>query len=285
MENANTYRAILLGTTLLFAGCLTWLLISRNEISSTNTALDQSKLKYEALLSEKLLAEKKLEKTAKKLDTVQYQNNLLTQSLESKFQQISAGDATNRSLKKSLRVANEKHHQATIASRSLNEQLQKTSELNSKMTTRANNQRDSISALQQQVTVLRTQYEDAFRRSIDQTLITAERKNDKITSKAKRTTELVAQVDLPVALNNLSFTVEGPDGSVLSTDATLTARQLAKENSLTASLSSLNLPTTSIATKKMEIIYKPAKKLTEGLYVFKIFNGADYVGSMNVKLR
>src|SRR5688572_23333515 len=104
MENANTYRAILLGTTLLFAGCLTWLLISRNEISSTNTALDQSKLKYEALLSEKLLAEKKLEKTAKKLDTVQYQNNLLTQSLESKFQQISAGDATNRSLKKSLRV-------------------------------------------------------------------------------------------------------------------------------------------------------------------------------------
>lgn len=279
MENARTYNALLLGCTLLFAGSLIWLLISRSEVKKVTAALDQSMLKYESLLSEKLLVDKKLTKTSRKLDTAIYRRNVLLDSVNFTVRQLSAKEAANMQLRNSLRtnVTKQSGYADTIFA--LRQRLQDFAGLTSVVEL----QRDSIAHLHEQLSYVKGEYDAALRRSIDQTLVIAERKNDKITSKARRTRELVAHVALPSSLNDLSFTVERPDGSVISTENTLSARQLAVENSMTASTNRSILPYSS--TKKMEIVYKPTEKLTEGTYVFKIFNGTDYVGSMNVKLR
>jgi hypothetical protein len=280
MENANTYKAILLGSMLLLGGCFTWLVISRNEISSINSMLDQSRLKYETLLSEKLLVDKAIEKKSRKLDTAHYQNSLLDEELRSARQKISANEVENSKLRGSLRKSLEMQFQTMDSVTTYRDRLRKSLEIKKVV----KSQRDNIVSLQQQFSILQNQYDEALQKSIDQTLVIAERRNDKITSKAKRTKELVAQVELPAVLNDLTFTVERPDGSVLSTEATISARQIVMENSVTAS--SLNgLPINFPLTKKMEIVYKPTDKLKQGTYVFKIFNGSDYIGSMNVRLR
>jgi hypothetical protein len=283
MENTNTYKAILLGTTIVFGGCLIWLLILRNDLERADAAVDQSKLKYETLLSEKLLIEKSLNKKTKLLDTLKNENIVLSNGIDEREKMLLSTRAENSRMVKTLDAERAKFQEAEKKAQSLASEVKNSAGRLDQVDSQLTMKTDSILRLAHQVAVLQSRLDDAITRSIDQTLILAEKRNDKITSKARRTKELVAQVELPIELNKLTFTVERPDGSVLSTDATLSARQLASEGALTASLTDMMLP--AFKTKKMEIVYKPKEKLNKGVYVFKIFNGSDYVGSMNIQLQ
>lgn len=284
METANTYRAIITGTTILFSGCLIWLLVSRQTISSLDGELDRTKLRNESLLSEKLQTEKRLDRQLKQAEIMSKKVNRIEEALKNKSGIISSQANENSRVRKALQRAHEQQQQDQMRADELQARLAFQGGQYAALQNKAMLLNDSVRLLQNTLTSLELQLDDAVTRSIDHTLVIAEKRNNKPTLKARRVNELVANVQIPARLNDLSFIVEGPGGAVLSADnGTLTVRQIAARETVTASLNDTQI--LFLPEKRMEVVYKPDKKLYPGLYTFKIYNGSDYVGSMQVSLR
>lgn len=269
---------------ILFAGSLIWLLVSRQTISTLNTELDKTKLKSESLLSEKLLTEKDLDKSTKKTESLSETLSELEKSVKNQSELVSTQTEENRRIKRALQFAKEQEQKDKSLTDALREKLTRQIDQHTALQKQETLDTDSIHSLLNTIASLEAQLHDAITRSIDQTHIIAEKRNNKLTSRASRTEKLVANVELPARLNQLSFVVEGPDGAVLSDNAgAVSVRQIASDQSLTASLK--GIPQLALQNKKMEVVYKPKMKLKPGTYTIKIYNGSDYVGTMYASLR
>lgn len=282
METANTYRAIILGTTLLFGGCLLWLLISLNENDSIQKRLDQHRLKLEALTAEKLLADKALKKNEKRIRALEWDTARTKEILASRREEVQALKSNGKILSASLHSA-----KSEIASA-----LQKNDDLraNAAMLTDSirelqfitEHQQDSISVLQRHILALEQERDGALIRSIHQPLIFTQMKNGRLTSKARRVNELIAEMQLPSQLVNLEFRLEGSDGKILTTTQGLTVRERSQPPSLLATLDNVTIP--PLNRKTMEIIYRPTSKLKAGNYALRILDRGESIGTLRLKL-
>jgi chromosome segregation ATPase len=288
MRSDNTYRAIITGMIILFTAGVIWLVVSRQRINALTEQLDEEKLRNESLLSEKLLIAKDLDKESSQVDVLSAEKHRLARELRQRADAL--GHQTNESkrLKTRLTLARESVEKGNLQIEELHSKLVANDVQLLRLEEQHRVRKDSIDYLTATITRLEAERDAAVKRSIDQTLIFAEKGNNKLTTKAKRINELVANVDLPSELNDLSFVVEGPDGAILSNthqenENTVTVRQLTDGASATASLNS-TVPRLTV-TKRMEVVYTPSEKLRPGIYVIKIFNESEYVGSMQIALR
>jgi hypothetical protein len=279
-QNPNTIKALTIGVIILFVGCVFWLIVSRQDIRSLNEQLDQSKLKHEAMLSEKLIQQKDLDKQIIKNETLQKNAIDLEEALKMKAEMVTTQTKENLRIKRALETVRKRRIEE---SESHQEKLDSTQLEIMNVQNNNNIRKDSIRYLLKEISMLSSELESAISRTIDQTLVVAHKRNKKLTSKSRKAKALTAKVALPYILSDLQFTVEGPTGSVLSDNGSLTARQVASEEYASASIK--NFPLAQSQTKTMEIVYVPKETLEEGTYVFKIYNGGVYVGSMEAKLR
>ncbi len=281
MENVNTYRAIITGMILLFAGCVVVLVISRETINTLNTGMNQLKLKNESMLSEKLLIQKSLDKQSLKNQALDKQKQLLEDSLKSSRLSLGSLRISNRDLSQTLSASRRKQKKQAEKISSMKQTLIDDQKI-TKRTEEANRiKTDSISTLLAINTALRQQCELAATRTIDHVLIFAASANNKFTVKAKRARKLVARVDVPADFINPVFVLTAPDGNVVNNEDGLVARELVTSPELTASIG----PTAaSFNTKTMEVVYQPRHKLKAGTYVLQVRDGDKHVGSVMLLL-
>jgi chromosome segregation ATPase len=282
METLNTYRGLLIGMVLLFGGSLIWLLLSRNDISRLHGSLDQAKLKHEALLAEKLEGEKRLNKMDRKFGYLEEMNDSLDRLAKAKENRIVSLTKEKIRLSTLYKKASTEVTSLAESKADLTKRMTSATEELNRMTEALGDQKDSVRSLRQQQAVLETSLQQAVTQSMDNTLVIAEKSNGKVTSKAKRARELMAEVELPSELGDLKFTVEKADGSILSDEGLLTAREVLRDEAISASTGTFVVP--EAQSRRMQVLYVPAKRLKKGVYVFKIWSAQNYVGSMKVRL-
>lgn len=115
--------------------------------------------------------------------------------------------------------------------------------------------------------------------STDYILVRNLKKNQKITAFASRTKVINVSFDYPSSLiNMLEVKVETPDGQTYTSSdrellSVIPSNEPALEN------------TTAVPLKRMELNFKPKKKLTKGIYKFNITNGNEVVNIILVQLK
>ena len=110
-------------------------------------------------------------------------------------------------------------------------------------------------------------------------------KKDKPTLSARKTDKLIVQLDLPSEIANIiKFKIINPDGKELSNPES--GVQIVRAVPVDASESEMQvgLGITS-PNESIQLVYKPAEKLTKGIYTFKIFANENYVASIQQRLK
>lgn len=115
--------------------------------------------------------------------------------------------------------------------------------------------------------------------STDYILVRNLKKNQKITAFASRTKVINVSFDYPSSLiNMLEVKVETPDGKTYTSSdrellSVIPSNEPALEN------------TSELPLKRMELNFKPKKKLAKGIYRFNITNGNEVVNIILVQLK
>jgi hypothetical protein len=281
MESVNTYRAITTGTILVCAACVMWLGISRETIATMNRDLEALKLRNEKLLSEKLLLEKSLEKDSVKLVFLQEDNHDVRDSLQMYRRR-------NAQVQYAYNVLSQELNLAKLHEQSLDTELARAQqdteharETNAMIRITSGIKSDSLHLLLERISHLTNERDYAVMQTIDQTLVAAKNRNENLTTKARRTKAIIAQVDLPGNLSDLSFSLLHPDGTIINDESNLVAHEITRNTDPSASLR----PITSFKQMKtIELIYRPEDKLSPGRYELKIFTEGHYIGTMAILL-
>jgi hypothetical protein len=282
-QKRNIINAFLIG---IFVICISWLFMSVQSNKVLQNNLNKEKLTNEALLSEKLETQKELEKTTHRITSLETKNSKLDELVHKKIVALSSIESERNALAANIKDLENRQNIELELKQELQERLTTNTEKYSKAESVNKHLIDSLKFLEAQNKLLRKELTQEVLKSIDQTLVTALKKNNnRITSKARAAKFLIAQVKVPSELENMSFTVEGPEGSNFTEEHNaITFRVLDNESKrITASLQ--NSPVADVHSKTLEIKYTPKEKLQPGVYTLRIFNNHQYVGSMQTNLR
>jgi peptidoglycan hydrolase CwlO-like protein len=288
MENYNRKNSVVL------IGALITLLTLSVAFFVVNTSLKRQlgdqKIKSEKLLSEKLKLDKSIKEliidmsalTGKnaKLDKLLTEANKKLQKKEAEIKRLVAENATVGELRAQVRELELLREQLNKDIAGLNVSITQLSDANASLNeflARAKNENEILAT---DNTILKAMVADNYR-------IEALRgKHEKLTINARKTDKLLVSFDLPSDVGkNLYFKVKTPQGDEFSSKTDLSAIINIVENNdgLLASASSDVIG--SIGTKRVEMIYKPNKKLTKGVYRFNVYNENSYLGSTQLRLK
>ncbi|HYQ59339.1 MAG TPA: hypothetical protein VEP89_18475, partial [Draconibacterium sp.] len=111
-------------------------------------------------------------------------------------------------------------------------------------------------------------------------------KRDKLTVVAKKTSKLMMSFDMPeIYSEKIYFKVVTPDGKEYSLDGDMIAnvKTVSNGDGLMASI----IPNAAgpVGTQRVEMTYQPLKKLSEGVYLFSIYNEDRLLGSTQLRLK
>lgn len=282
MEN-STASKIIIGSFLTLLGlCLVWAIVAQQSKLSLQKRVNEEELKSEALLSEKLSVQKAFDQSKSDHEKLKTELDAI---IEQKSKSLTTQTQQNKQIEKSLRLTQEKLKAETATTNRLKAELDSQNISYTSLNTAMTNLSDSISFFKDQNAYLKSELDDAIMRSIDQTLVSGVKKNkSKVTSKARAAKKLIANVEVPASLTDLSFTLEGPNGEIVSdANGSIVSRVLPSSENAVASANQEEYHGNT--AQLIEISYVPTAKLKAGTYTFKIFNDEKYIGSMMVQLR
>ena len=259
---------------------------------SGNKKLNREKLRSEALLSEKLVLEERFAAAQDELAGLEGSNTKLDKKLTELNQ---------------LMASKEKEIRKLMAD---NHTLIELQEKNAELTALCARMESDMADLEEELNALAREKEQLTRLLADMgsrydylvirnTLLEAmladnfqvealRGSNDKQTVVARRANTLVSSFDVPAGMGEkLYFKVITPDHREISSKESPYAsfRMLNYESdNLLASLSGGGASSGSFDTRA-ELIYKPEKKLTRGIYKFHVYDGNKYMGSVQLRLR
>jgi hypothetical protein len=264
-----------------------WLAATKSVNSSLESNLEHEKLRSEALLSEKLLLEKDLEKMRNQLISLKGVNSDLD---------VRVNDLEMRYLERESELIKLRKQNASLADikrqRDLVQKLQE--ELETELLSARNliadleSQNQSyenvIARLQEQNSALVRDLNRAMFASIDHPQVQAVRgKKEKLTVRARKTNKLIADFEVPASLTNISYRILDPKGILMTDKHGVVASHVApNERNILASASHEKV---GDGLQKVRMEYLPKVKLESGVYTVEILNDNLYVGSLNVKLR
>ena len=286
MTSLNNPRAIAAIATALCIGSFLWLMSTRSINSSLQSGLEQQRVKSEALLSEKLLLEKDLQKVKTQLASLRGINNDLDELVRATESKLAARDQEFRKLKRQETTISELKRQRQEL---LKLQSELENELLSARTSLAEmvNQNEALSQtigqLQEQNRVLSNDLNKAMVASLDRLQVEAVKgKKERLTVKARRANKLVATFKVPATMRNISFRIIDPKGDMLGDKQGSIATHVSElQDNMLASANSQALE----ASQAVRMEYHPKQRLQPGVYTVEILNDQLYVGSLNVKLR
>jgi chromosome segregation ATPase len=288
MENTNKKTSIVL------IGALTALIILSVSFfiinASLKNQLGDQKIKSEKLLSEKLkldqsIKELKADMSAMagknaRLDKLLGEANKKLQKKEAEIKRLIADNATVGELRAQVRELELLREQLTRDIANLNINIAQLSDDNARLNellARAKNENELLAF---DNTILKAMVADNYR------IEALKGKHEKLTINARKTDKLLVSFDLPSDVGrNLYFKVNTPQGEEFSSKTDLSAIINIVENNDRLLASANSDAGSSIGTKRVEMIYKPNKKLTKGVYRFNVYNDNSYLGSTQLRLK
>ncbi|MEX1241830.1 MAG: hypothetical protein WEB30_19060 [Cyclobacteriaceae bacterium] len=287
MEKLKSPRKIAAVTTALFVASLFWLMNTKHINSSLEAGLQDQKLKSEALLSEKLLLEKDIQKMKDQLFALKGQNLDLDNLLKNASSKLENQESEYNRMKKentSLAQIKKQREELSALRNQLENELQNLKSEYADLEARNEELSSVVASLQDRNRILTDDLNRAAFAAVDQSQIQALRgKSEKLTVSAKRTRKLIASFEVPASLKNLSFRIRDSKGNTLDQNhGTIASTSVPSDKNLTASIDSEVLGN---RLQKVEMVYIPKEKLKTGLYTVEILNENLHVGSLKVKLK
>lgn len=287
MTTIKNPKVIAIVTTALCMASLVWLMSTQRVNNSLERNFENEKLKSEALLSEKLLLEKDLEKMRGQLSNLKGINSELDQlvrNTEMKFE--SRESELNRLKKQNASLAEVKRQREELLrlQQSLEEQLLSMKASYAELENENLALSSAVARLQEQNRLLSDDLNRAMFASLDHLQVQAVKgSREKLTVKARKTSKLIANFDVPASLRSISFRVIDPKGITVSDKhGSVVFNAVPSEENIVAS-NAANSAGNGLQKVKMEFI--PKHKMQAGVYTVEILNDNLYVGSLNVKLR
>ncbi len=252
--------------------------------------LEKEKIRAESLLSEKLKLDKTIQTFRKELIDMGHKNVRLDEIVAATKQQLRQKKLEiNRLMKENATVTDlrrkltelealkEQFNQQMAEMKTLLATLQKeNNQLNTQLAS-AQNQNDILTINN---AILRAMAADNYR------IEALKGRNEKLTISARRTDKLLVIFDLPSDIgSDIYFKVINPEGKEYSskTDLSASIKITEKKGKLLASISNNLVNETS--TKHVELEFKPKDKLVKGIYKFHVYNGDNYLGSTQMRLK
>lgn len=277
---------LLLGSALGIAIITTGIFYTGKSKAMKN--LDNEKIRNEKLLSEKIRLDEMLENMKVQLNTLSGTNaeldKLIAQKLrelekkEVEINRLKAENGSVAAMKKKL-AEMEVFQQELMADlnrtqKAYNDLLSENSKLNGQLTSiQGDNDLLTLNNA-----ILKAIAADNYR------VEALKGKHDKPTLNARKTDKLIVSFDMPSSVSeNINFRITAPNGNEMAaTMANTTINSAMQEEYLLASSERVaGMP----AVSRTELVYKPKEKLEKGVYLIRIYNGEEYVGSTQLRLR
>lgn len=286
METLKSSKAVAVVTTVLFVGSVMWLMNTKSVNSSLEAGMKEQQLRSEALLSEKLLLEKDMEKFKDQLAKLRGENASLDDLAKKAMARLKEQESGYDRMKRenaSLAQVRKQRQELEALKNQLQNELTSLRASYAALEAKNNELNNTIVALQERNKTLTDDLNRAMFATVDQTQIQAVKgKAEKLTVKARRTKKLIASLEVPANLKNLSFRIADSNGNVLKPEqGTLAFTAVPSDNNITAS-SDPGVEGNKL--QRVELVYLPKQKLKTGVYTVEVLNENLYVGSLKVRL-
>jgi len=279
-------KAIAIATTVLLGISLFWLINTRTLNHTLESGLQKERIKSEALLSEKLKAEKDLKKIKEQLTGLKGENQQLNDLVERTSAKLASQEALLSRTKKdnaSMAQLRKQRDELSQIQRQLQQELAAIQNSYANLETENRKLNATVALLQEKNNLLRNDLDRAVLASIDQTEIQARKRSERLTVRAKRTKKLIANFEVPANLKNLSFRLINAKGDIFTPDqGTIAISTAPSESTFTASTSNELIADKS---QKIQMTYLPKERLKSGTYSVEILSDNIYVASMRVNLK
>jgi chromosome segregation ATPase len=257
---------------------------------SLKDQLNKEKIKSESLLSEKLNLEKSINQFKKDVASLQGKNARLDNVLKETSDRLAGKESEIRKLMAENASIGELRNKNTELEKLREKLEEQITSLNLNLDQlMAENKRynDQLASVQSENELLTTHNALLEAMLADNYRIEALKgRHDKLTISARRTNRLMVSFDIPDEVSKeLYFKILTPDEQELSSikDESAMISFYNIENNLLASTTGSAIA--NQALKRAELIYKPEQKLIKGIYRFNVYNGAEYVGSIQLRLK
>jgi hypothetical protein len=286
--NISTNITRLISITLI-SGAITFAILYIFSNKILKKQLRSEKIYAEALLSENMALDKNIFELQSNLSTLKGRNTYLDLSIletsrklekkEDELKRLIAGKPHVASMRKKVSELEETRNQ-------LSRELDILREVADQLRTQIESKDNLIATLQIDNkklegtnSILNAMIADNYR------IEALKGKSERITAVARKTGLLLVSFDLPEDVNeNIYFVLTVPGGgefkSLESNAATL--RVYENEHLLIAAD---NDQTLAFNSKRVEMSFKPGKKLKKGIYRFNVYNNDNYLGSMQLRLK
>jgi myosin heavy subunit len=285
MEKIGKGGAVIIALSMLSVGAI-WVGVRNND--QLNAQLRDQKLKTEQSLAEKLSYIKDLKKSNEKLASMESTNASLTRLLDEKNREIAMKEAalrnnpdaaTTKRLQGELNQLLKEKEGYVLTQQTLNDELARLREENKSLMAANVDLNKDKSELQANLEIAKSLTTENME------LSAIKGRKEKLTVVARRTKKLEVGFDVPAGVaQSVRFVLHSPDGKVIEqSDSRMTKTINDETGAIYASIS----PLSGIyeQSKRVELCYKPEKKLEKGTYVVQIFNGETRLGSCRVFLR
>lgn len=257
---------------------------------SLEKALNETKLKAETMLSEKLSLEKQMAKIKMEFDGLMKKNG------ESNKLLAVANTKILQQETKMQTIVSENSQQKKSLENRLAEIQKSKSQLEKQMsdlTLYYNNLKSENSDLSEAMAVLEKENKDLRNNLMIMAALDADnfrieglkRKNDRLTVNSRNVKKLKVSFDVPLlSTANLNFKINTPDGkSYTSQDGSISYIIVDEEKDWLASTS--NTRNEIEVAKRIEMIYHPTQKLKSGVYTIDLLSNDMKVKSVQIRLK
>lgn len=287
MKTKSTWRILPLFGSLLIVVIVLVTAVYKNR--QMNESLNTQKLKSEVLLAEKLNLDKSIGKMKNELTESKNSNGKLKQKIydiqsemlakNSEINQLKVRTANFETMKQKNSEMEQSLGKLNSEIGKLNDALKTASTENGRLSNQLQTASQKNEGLSSDNTILKAMFSDNYRTEASRG------KKDKLTVNAHRTNKLSVSFDIPANIpDKLYFKVTTPNGQEFSskTDihASITINDLG--DALLASTSEI---IGSSGKKRVEMSYRPDKKLQEGIYQFNLYNEDRFLGSTQLRLK
>jgi len=287
MQNMNKPKAIALVATVLMIASVLWLMSVKQVNSTLSNNLDEERLRSESLLSEKLLLEKDIEKMKERILDMRDKSYSLDQLAKNATLKLDAQEAEFKKLKKeniTLAEVKKQRKQLEELHRELEAELEGLKISHADLEAKNAELSNTIVALTERNSILEQDLNRAMIASVDQSQVEAVKgRNNRLTIKARRADQLIANFEVPASLKNLSFRIIDPKGNALSQKEGDFATSI--KQSSNNFFASAEAGTQEKSLQTVEMKYTPNGRLRTGVYTVEILNDNLYVSSLKIKLR
>ena len=283
-ENRNLgITTALISILLLFTGGF---VVLKNH--SLKNQLRESKIKTETLVSESLSLTKSSEKLKADVNNLQGRIKILEETLSATNMKIAGKEAEINKLKRqnaNAAVLNQKIKELDQLKSDQEEQI---ADLNQKIV-QLNQKNSELSAMMDELqlknTTLTQNYQVLYAMEGNNYRVEALRgEKEKLMIRARRTTKIVVNLDVPSeSVQNIKFKVKTPADEEFS--SAMDKNVSVNTSKVGPQAETIKINDQVINMSKIELTFKPEKKLEKGIYSFDIYNNELYAGTTQIRLR